>query len=66
MNPGIDHDDLSAARGIFTGCILGLIKWAVIAFTIWALAHGICNGCILGLIMWAVIIFTIWTLWRWL
>ena len=37
MNPGIDHDDLSAARGIFNGCILGLIMWAVIAFAIWAL-----------------------------
>ena len=37
MNPGIDHDDLSTARDIFNGCILGLIMWAVIAFTIWAL-----------------------------
>jgi hypothetical protein len=30
-------DPLSAARGIFNGCILGLAMWAVIAFTIWAL-----------------------------
>jgi hypothetical protein len=37
MNPGIDHDDLSTARGIFNGCILGLSMWAVIAFAIWAL-----------------------------
>ena len=42
MNPGIDHDDLSAARGIFNGCILGLIMWAVIAFTIWTLWRWLC------------------------
>jgi hypothetical protein len=31
------EDNLSAARGIFNGCILGLIMWAVIAFIILAL-----------------------------
>ena len=39
MNPGIDHDDLSTARDIFNGCILGLAMWAVIAFTILSLIH---------------------------
>jgi hypothetical protein len=34
MNPGIDHDDLSTARGIFNGCILGLMIWALV---IWGL-----------------------------
>jgi hypothetical protein len=37
VNPGIDHDDLSTSRGIFNGCIIGLIMWAGIIFTILAL-----------------------------
>jgi hypothetical protein len=35
MTPGIYPDNLSATRGIFTGCILGLIVWAVIIWALW-------------------------------
>ena len=36
-DPDQYDDPLSAARGIFNGCILGLSMWALIAFAIWAL-----------------------------
>ena len=42
MNLGIDHDDLSVTRGIFTGCILSLIMWAGIIFMIWTLWMWLC------------------------
>ena len=41
-DPDQYDDPLSAARGIFNGCILGLIMRAVIIFTIWTLWRWLC------------------------